>query len=388
MLAAARLRSLAMSDAPATAPSPTPPAAAAPPAPPPVYPVGPSPHLKDTAHTTRRMMVDVLLALAAPFAMALVVFRWYAVWQVAVCAVAALLAEAAFTRLRGRPVARALRDGSALVTGVILGLSLPWSAPWYVGVIGAVVAIGIGKVAFGGLGQNIFNPAMVGRAFVMISFPAALGAGAYQVSAAALDAVTQATPLTAAKQLGQDTAIAALLVGNHNGSLGEVSVLACLLGGLYLCVRRTASWEIPVGLLVAVYVLGGLGEVLAGVRSPLPMLRLTGLQHLLSGAVIFGAFFIATDPVTSPLTPRGKFAFGAGLGALVMVIRVFSGYPEGVMFAVLIMNGLTPILNQWTIPTPLGGPTPPPAPKPPTPVPAPAATPAPPVPPATTKPGA
>jgi electron transport complex protein RnfD len=306
------------------------------------------------------MMADVLIGLAPLLAVAAWQFQWYAVKQVGLCVLSCLGCEALFTWLRRRPLA--LWDCSAAVTGAILGLSFPWNAPWYVALIASGVAIGIGKVIFGGLGQNIFNPAMVGRAFVMISFPAALGAAGYTVADAPFKIVTEATPLTAAKLAGQGADLWPLFIGNHNGSLGEVSALACILGGLYLCLRRTASWQIPAGVLGAVVVIGGLANLLSSPDTPLKLMRYTVLQHLCSGAVLFGAFFIATDPVTSPLTPWGKLAFGLALGALVMVIRLFSGYPEGVMFAVLMMNGLTPLINRWSIPTPVGGPAPAPTP--------------------------
>ena len=140
-----------------------------------------------------------------------------------------------------------------------------------------------------------------------------------------------------------------LFWGHTNGSLGETSALACLLGGLYLCFRRVASWEIPAGVLISAVVIGGLSN-LADFSNPW-----TALHHLLGGALLFGAFFIATDPVTSPLTAKGKWIFGVGIGALVMLLRLLSGYPEGVMFAVLLMNAVTPLINRWTIPRPFGG---------------------------------
>jgi len=309
-----------------------------------------SPHLSSTAQTTQRMMIDVLIGLAPVLAMAVYVFQWYAVVQVGICVLCCLAAEALFTAWRGRHLS--LGDCSAAVTGAILGLSLPWSAPWYVGVVASFVAVGIGKILFGGLGQNIFNPAMVGRAFVMICFPATLGATAYLLPEAGLRVVTEATPLTAAKQLGAATPLWPLLVGTVNGSLGETSAIACILGGAYLCIRRTASWEIPAGVILAVAALGGIAN-LADVGA-----QWTVWHHLLGGALLFGALFIATDPVSSPLTPRGKLIFGIGIGVLVMLIRLFSGYPEGVMFAVLLMNAVTPLINRWTIPGPVGGPVP------------------------------
>ncbi|MBN1268953.1 MAG: RnfABCDGE type electron transport complex subunit D [Kiritimatiellae bacterium] len=314
--------------------------------------VAPGPHVHSSALTTRRMMVDVLIALIPVLLASFWVFRLYTVIQLVICIVSCLAAEGVFTVMRKKPFS--LGDGSAVVTGAILALSLPATAPWYVGAVGSVVAIGIGKIIFGGLGNNIFNPAMVGRAFVMVAFPAALGATAYVMQSPGwgVDAVTQATPLTALKQLGQSIGLFPLLLGTTNGSLGETSALACAIGGLYLCARRTASWEIPLGAIVALGVIAGLMN-LKNMGADW-----TVLHEICGGAFLFGAFFIATDPVTSPLTPRGKLIFGAGFGALVMLIRKLSGYPEGVMFAVLIMNAIVPLINRWTIPTPVGGPVP------------------------------
>jgi len=313
----------------------------------PVIHVSPSPHLVETASSTRRMMVDVLIALLPVVAASVFVFRSYALYQMAVCVAGSLLAELLFVRMRGRKAT--LMDCSAVVTGIILAMSLPGTAPWYVGMIAAFVAIGIGKIIFGGLGMNLFNPAMVGRAFVMISFAAAMAASGFEDAMSSVDAISQATPMNAYKMNGVITSLADLFWGTTNGSLGETSALACLLGGLYLIIRRTASWEIPAGLLLAVLVIGGLGDLVG------PGDGWTVLHHILGGSVLFGAFFIATDPVTSPLTPKGKFIFGVGIGIFIMVLRLFSGYPEGVMFAVLFMNALTPLINRWTIPTPFGG---------------------------------
>ena len=293
------------------------------------------------------MMRDVLIALVPVVFAAVYYFRWFAVKQLVICVVASMAAEAIFTRMRARPLC--LGDLSAVVTGIILGLSLPATAPWYVGFIGAVVAMGIGKMVFGGLGMNLFNPAMVGRAFVMIAFAGNLAASGYIDSSSAVDILSQATPLTAYKQTGAAAPMAFLFWGHTNGSLGETSALACLLGGLYLCLRRVASWEIPAGVLISTVIIGGLAN-LANLDN-----AWTALHHLLGGALLFGAFFIATDPVSSPLTAKGKWIFGVGIGALVMLLRLLSGYPEGVMFAVLLMNSITPLINRWAIPRPFGG---------------------------------
>ncbi len=316
---------------------------------PPLIEVGPSPHLAEPSSTTQRMMLDVLIAMVPVLAMAVVVFHWHAVVQMGVCVLCCLATEAVCCWVRRKPLA--LNDYSAAVTGVILGLSLPWAASWHVGALASVVAIGLGKVVFGGLGYNIFNPAMVGRAFVTLSFARELGASAYVVLHANLEILTQPTPLTVAKEATR--AIGAesfwpLFVGQVNGSPGETSAAALLLGGLYLCVRRSAAWGIPAGML-----LGGFlsAEVLyaSGLTSFPP------LYHLITGSFLFGAFFIASDPVTSPVIHRGHFLFGAGVGILSILIRVFSGYSEGVMFAVLLMNAAVPLINRWTIPRPVGG---------------------------------
>ncbi|MFZ2632551.1 MAG: RnfABCDGE type electron transport complex subunit D [Desulfosalsimonadaceae bacterium] len=308
--------------------------------------VGHSPHLYNMSFTSRRMMTDVLIALTPVMGMSVYIFRQYAVKQMAICLSACWLAEAVFVKMRGR--SSSLTDCSAAVTGIILGLSLPGLAPWYVGVIASVVAIGIGKVIFGGLGMNIFNPAMVGRAFVMISFAGIMAASGYESAVSGIDAITQATPLNAFKQMGISTPLKDLFFGFTNGSPGETSALACLMGGIFLCIRRTASWEIPAGIFATVLVMGGLADLTG------PPSDWTVLHHLFSGSLLFGAFFIATDPVTSPMTPKGKLIFGAGVGFFIMVLRFFSGYPEGVMFAVLLMNALTPLINRGTIPKVMG----------------------------------
>lgn len=312
--------------------------------------VAPAPHIGSTSLSTRKMMIDVMIGLAPVFAVAVYVFRQYAVYQAVVCVLSCLLAEAVFAAMRRRW--SALFDGSTIITGLILAFSIPATAPWYVGLIGSFAAIGIGKAAFGGLGNNLFNPAMVGRAFVMMAFPVLLGAkeGGYANSQAAVDVVTQATPMTAWKQEHAVTPLADLFWGTTNGSVGETSAIACLLGGLYLCIRRTASWEIPAGTIIAAAAIAGC------VNLANPDSQWTVMHELLGGALLFGAFFIATDPVTSPLTPRGKFIFGLGVGTMVMVLRLLSNYPEGMMFSILLLNAVVPLINRWTVPTPVGGP--------------------------------
>ncbi len=316
-------------------------------------PVAPGPHLSDTSLTTRKMMLDVIIALVPLIAVSLWVFKLYAAKQLLLCVGACVAAEAVFTWMRRRPLT--LGDFSAVVTGLILALSLPGTAPWYVAVIASFAGIGLGKVVFGGVGFNIFNPAMVGRAFVMIAFTTALGATAYVASdGSAADAITQATPMTHAYKGGnvQPGLLWKLFLGNTNGSLGETSALACLVGGLFLCIRRTASWEIPAGAIGAVVLWAGIGNLMDLSAD------WTLLHHLFGGALLFGSFFIITDPVSSPLTPKGKWIFGALFGVLVMLMRTLSAYPEGVMFSVLLVNAVVPLINRWTVPRPVGGPVP------------------------------
>lgn len=313
---------------------------------PPIH-VTSSPHLADFRFNTQQMMIDVLLGLAPLFIIAIIIFQWFAIKQVGLCILSCLVFEYIFTSMRARKPT--LNDFSAVVTGVILGFSLPATAPWFASVIASLMAIGIGKVVFGGLGCNIFNPAMVGRAFVVFAFPMVFAPAAYAI-ADGIAPVTQATPLTIANDMV--TPLWPMFIGNVNGSIGEVSALACLIGGIFLCILRTASWEIPVSAIVTLLVIAGIGNLL-NLQA-----EWTVLHHLVSGAFLFGAFFIATDPVTSPISPKGKILFGAGYAAIVMLLRVYSNYPEGVMFAILLMNAVTPLLNKVTIPVPVGGPVP------------------------------
>lgn len=312
----------------------------------PLLTVTSSPHLKDASLTSRKMMIDVVVALIPVMCMSVYFFKWFAVKQMAICVLSVLLSEALFTKMRHKELS--LFDFSAVITGLILGLSLPGPAPWFVGVIASVVAIGIGKTIFGGLGMNIFNPAMVGRAFVMIAFPGIMAAAGYESSASGVDAFSSATPLDAFKQSGVVPQLSDLFWGFTNGCPGEVSAAACMIGGLYLCLRRTVAWEIPFGVLLSVVFWGLMYDASSGFSG------WTSLHHLTGGALMFGAFFIATDPVTSPIAPKGRFIFGFGIGSIVMLLRVFSGYPEGVMFAVLFMNAVTPLINGITIPRTLG----------------------------------
>jgi electron transport complex protein RnfD len=266
---------------------------------------------------------------------------------------------------RMQPYFRAgvLTNGSAVLTGVLLGLTLPPGLPLWMAALGGVVAIALGKLIWGGLGHNLFNPALVGRAFLQAAFPIAITtwaapAGPLALRAsnlappflrpAAVDAVTAATPLNLMKFEHQATELPDLFLGNVAGSLGETSALAILLGLAWLLARRACDWRVPASLLATVAALSGLIWAVAPERFPTP-----GFM-LLSGGLLFGAVFMATDPVTSPTTPRGAWLFGAGIGGLVVLIRLWGGLPEGVMYAILLMNAAAPLIERVTQPRAFG----------------------------------
>ena len=313
-----------------------------------------SPHVHGTA-SVRGVMRDVLIALAPAVAVGLWVFGLPALRVLALSVGGCLLAEWACLRLRRRP--SRLADLSAAVTGVLLAMNLPPGVPWWLVLVGAVVAIVLAKQIYGGLGTNPFNPALVARVLLLISFPVQMTTWARPAGPLALDAGTGATPLGALREslaLGEPVSAVALpplwklLLGMRGGCLGEVSVLALLLGGLYLLWRGHIRWQIPVGMLAAV-----------GAVTALPWLRdpaasASPLFHLMSGGLVLGAFFMATDMVTSPVTRRGMLVFGVGCGLLTAVIRLWGGYPEGVSFAILLMNAATPLIDRATRPRPFG----------------------------------
>ena len=251
-----------------------------------------------------------------------------------------------------------LGDLSAVITGILLAFNLPSNMPLYMIVMGALVAIGVGKMAFGGLGNNPFNPALVGRVFLLISFPAKMTSWPVPAGLAAsyIDAETGATPLNLIGQIaGGNTAAAdqlpglgELFMGNIGGCIGEVSALALLVGLAVLLLSKTISWHIPVSIISTVAVLTGIMWFVN------PVLYVNPLYHLLSGGLLLGAIFMATDYVTSPMTPKGMVWYGIGIGLLTVIIRYFGSYPEGRSFAILIMNAVTPLINNWCKPKRFG----------------------------------
>lgn len=305
------------------------------------------PHIIDASATTRRMMWDVLIGLAPATVAALWFYREHALIQVVVGLTTALASESVICRWRRQKTT--LGDGSAAITGLLLALSLPPQLPLYATAVGTFVAVALGKMVFGGLGQNIFNPAMVGRAFLMVCFPAMMTLWAAPLT---VHAITEATPLAAAKFSGEFVELAPLITGAVSGSLGETSAIAIIIGGAWLLFRRAADWRLTVGMLAAGAVVALAEQTFGGTESSLGPLR-----HLSAGGFLLGAFFIVTDPVTSPITRSGRWIFGVAAGLLTMVIRLFAGYPEGVMFAVLVCNAFVPLLNRWTMPAPVGGKT-------------------------------
>lgn len=244
-----------------------------------------------------------------------------------------------------------INDGSAAVTGLLLALNLPSNIPLWMIVIGSLVAIGIGKMSFGGLGNNPFNPALVGRVFLLISFPVAMTTWPKPVpfTTEYLDAETGPTVLAMIKgKFGEMPSILDLFTGNMGGSIGEISAVAILIGLVYMLIRKIITWHIPVSILVSVFVFAGILNFVN------PDEYATPLVHLLSGGLMLGAVFMATDYATSPMNPRGMIVYGIGIGLITVVIRAFGAYPEGVSFAILIMNGFTPLINRYIKPKRFG----------------------------------
>ena len=314
-----------------------------------------SPHLR-SLDSVPRIMWHVVASLVPVVVSAAWFFGVSALLQVATAVVVALLTE----RVTGKGGATA--DGSATITGLLLGLSLPAGLPLWMTALGAAFAIVFGKQVWGGLGQNVFNPALVGRAFLQAAFPVAIttwpAAGgrfltlhgnlfALPLTHSLPNAVTSATPLGLLKFEGKGTALADLVVGRTGGSLGETAALVILAGGVYLAWRGYLNWRIPVSILVTVMVVSGIVHLVDPTRPD-------ALFMLFSGGLMLGAVYMATDMVTSPITDRGKWVFGVGIGILVVVIRVWGGLPEGVMYAILFMNALTPFINRATQPRVFG----------------------------------
>ena len=323
------------------------------------YMLSSSPHAHSPVGVSR-IMLDVIIALLPTTAAGIVFFGMPAVWTIATCVATCVVTEALCRMAMGRE--STVGDFSAILTGLLLALNLPAGIPLWMAVVGSVFAIAIGKQVFGGLGKNPFNPALAARAFMLISFTGPMTTWLKPFWWKTPDATTTATPLAAMKTwfAAEATASASphglfnhtlpnalpslwdMVIGNMPGCIGEVSALALAIGAVYLICRKVITWHIPVTFLLTVFVY----SLIAG-GAP-------ATAQVLTGGVMIGACFMATDYVTSPTTGKGKLVFGFGCGLVCMLIRLFGAYPEGCSFAILIMNAVCPLINRWTQPRPFG----------------------------------
>ena len=322
-----------------------------------------SPHIKDKT-SVKSIMWGVVVAISPAVVWGVLFFQAHALYLVLTCIVTAVLSEAICQKILNRPIT--ITDGSAFLTGLLLALVLPPTFPLWAGSLGAVVSIVIGKHIFGGLGYNIFNPALLGRAFLSVSFPVLTTAWQVPVLNTAKlfsegkfysffsgDTITTATPLALALP---KFAVAnpdmpsymELFIGAKGGCIGEVSALALLIGAVYLIIKKYIDWRIPFGYIGVVFIVSSL-LWFSNNANPTP------LFHVLSGGLLIGAFFMASDPVTSPITKKGRWIFGIGAGILTISIRTWGGYPEGVMYSILMMNAFTPLIERFTAPLQFGG---------------------------------
>ncbi len=316
-----------------------------------------SPFLKDSTDTPY-VMRQVIYSLIPVSLAAIYYFGISALLMIVTSVVGAMATEWVFTH-KSHPHST-LHDGSAALTGLLLALVLPPGFPLWMAFLGAAFSIAVGKTLFGGMGSNIFNPALVGRAFLQAAFPVSMTTWSAQTTLAkftsisgdtftlpflkAPTAITTATPLAQMKFEGHLTRLMDLLLGTTAGSLGETSAILILLGGVYMAARKIINWRIPIAIFLSVYFFAGILHWIDPVKYAPPMF------HLFAGGLMLGAVFMATDPVTSPITQRGCWIFGIGIGFLVVLIRTYGGLPEGVMYSILLMNALTPLLNRVTQP--------------------------------------
>ncbi|HUN14669.1 MULTISPECIES: RnfABCDGE type electron transport complex subunit D [Alistipes] len=311
--------------------------------------VAPAPHVQ-TMQSTGRIMRDVVIALVPALIVSTVVFGWSVLCVTALSVLSCVGFEYLIQRflVGGKPT---VGNWSAVVTGVLLAFNLPASIPWWIVVMGAFVAIAIAKMTFGGLGKNPFNPALVGRVFLLIAYPVQMTAFP---EIEGLDALSGATPLAAVKHgaAADILGVQDLLLGNMPGSLGEVAALALFAGFVYLLWRRVITWHIPVTVLVTMAAFAFVVALSRGAEEA--ALWQFPLFHVLAGGAMLGAIFMATDYSTSPMTVRGGVIFAVGIGAITMCIRLWGAYPEGMSFAILIMNSTVPLINKYVKPKRFG----------------------------------
>lgn len=301
--------------------------------------VSDSPHIR-TRESSSRIMWMVTLSLIPSGIAGMFIFGYNALWITLLGVMSAVITEALFQAITKKKVS--WLDGSAFLTGLLLAYNLPPNVPFWIPIAGSFFSIAIGKQAFGGLGQNIFNPALVGRAFLMASWPNYMTAFSKPL---AYDAVTSATPLTLLKEgkLLESVPYLDLLLGKRGGCIGEVCILALVIAAIFLLLRGYITWHIPASFIFTT-------ALLVWVFGPKGLFTGDWLFHILSGGLIMGAFFMATDYVTSPLAAKGQIIFGAGCGLLTAIIRLRGGYPEGVSYAILMMNAVTPLIDRYVRP--------------------------------------
>jgi len=301
--------------------------------------VSASPHIY-SGESTAKIMWTVVLSLIPAGIAGVIIFGLRSLWVMAVAVVFAMATEAFIQKLRKKDIE--VLDGSAALTGLLLAYCLPPSVPLWLVAVGSIFAIAIGKQAFGGLGQNIFNPALAARAFLLAAWPVHMTT--WVKPQRTFDAITSATPLA---NVFEGVSLWDLLAGNRGGCIGEVCIIALLAGALFLLITGVISWHIPFSFVTTLGIFSWIfaAETLFGGEW---------LFHILSGGLILGAFFMATDYVTSPLTNKGRLIFGFGCGLLTGVIRIWGGYPEGVCYAILLMNAATPLIDRYTKPRRFG----------------------------------
>ena len=324
--------------------------------------VSPSPHVH-SGQSVKKIMYGVVIALVPAFIVSLFFYGIGAIVVTGISIASCIVFEYLVQKFILKTAIR-ISDGSAMVTGLLLAFNLPSNLPWWIIVIGALVSIGIGKMTFGGLGNNPFNPALVGRVFLLISFPVKMTSypvpsGLSTPYISHLDGFTGPTPLGILKEgLKQGVPVADLMkevpshfdmfVGNMGGSMGEIAGGALILGLIFMLIRKIITWHIPVSIVGTVAIFTGILFLADPAKNAGP------LFHILTGGLLLGAIFMATDYVTSPMTPLGMIIYGIGIGLITVIIRVYGAYPEGVSFAILIMNGFVPLLNRYIKPKRFG----------------------------------
>lgn len=296
-----------------------------------------SPHIRSNI-TTRRIMLDVVISLLPAAIAGTLIFGIRSLAVIAVCVASAVISEYLFNKAAKKP--NTITDLSAVVTGLLLSLNLPANTPLWQAAVGAAFAIIFVKCVFGGIGQNFANPAITARIFMLVAF-GSMSSAAFPKN---IDAVSSATPLSVL-QNGGEVKITDLLLGTRGGAIGETCTVALIIGGLYLIFRRVISWHTPVIFVATVFLFT------FAVKGD----AFTALEYTLSGGLFIGAIFMATDYATTPVTKWGKVIFGIGAGLLTVLIRLWGVYPEGVSFAILLMNILTPYIDKWTAKKPFGG---------------------------------